>query len=98
MTELPRAFMRTATRRAHLDQGNLLRSLTLVVNGVPGGINLGQGVCDLDTPLPLREGAIASIDGGDRQLYTPYAGLPELRAAIAKKLQRHNGLPYEAAN
>jgi aminotransferase len=89
---------RTAARRAHLDEGNLLRSLTLVINGVPGGINLGQGVCDLDTPSPLVKGAIASIDGGDRQLYTPYAGLPELRAAIAKKLQRHNGLPYEAHN
>jgi len=93
-----RAFARTASRRAHLDQGNLLRSLTLVINGVPGGINLGQGVCDLDTPAPLVTGALASIDGGDRQLYTPYAGLPDLRAAIAKKLQRHNGLPYEAKN
>ncbi len=89
---------RTAARRAHLDQGNLLRSLTLVINGVPGGINLGQGVCDLDSPDPLVRGAIASIDGGDRQLYTPYAGLPELRAAIAKKLQKHNGLAYESKN
>lgn len=98
MTSLHRAFARQATRRRHLDQGNLLRSLTLVINGVPGGINLGQGVCDLDTPAPLRDGAIASIAGGDRQLYTPYAGLPDLRAAIARKLQKHNGLPYEAAN
>ena len=98
MSQLHRAFARTAARRRHLDQGNLLRSLTLVINAVPGGINLGQGVCDLDTPAPLRDGAIASIGGGDRQLYTPYAGLPELRAAIAAKLRRHNGLPYEAAN
>ena len=94
----PPISWRTAARRAHLDQGNLLRSLTLVINGVPGGINLGQGVCDLDTPAPLVTGALASIDGGDRQLYTPYAGLPDLRTAIAKKLQRHNGLPYEAKN
>ncbi len=98
MSNLHRAFARTASRRRHLDQGNLLRSLTQVINAVPGGINLGQGVCDLDTPAPLREGAIACIEGGDRQLYTPYAGLPELRAAIANKLRRHNGLPYEAAN
>ncbi len=89
---LPAAFARTAARRRHLDQGNLLRSLTLVINGVPGGINLGQGVCDMDTPLPLVRGAIDCIDGGDRQTYTPYAGLPELRAAIAGKLRRHNGL------
>lgn len=94
----PPISWRTAARRAHLDQGNLLRSLTLVINGVPGGINLGQGVCDLDTPAPLVTGACASIDGGDRQLYTPYAGLPDLRTAIARKLQRHNGLPYEAKN
>ena len=98
MSQLHAAFARTATRRRHLDQGNLLRSLTQVINAVPGGINLGQGVCDLDTPPPLREGAIACIDGGDRQLYTPYAGLPELRSAIAEKLRRHNGLPFEAAN
>lgn len=98
MNPTPSAFARTAARRRHLDQGNLLRSLTLVINGVPGGINLGQGVCDLDTPRPLVAGALASIDGGDRQLYTPYAGLPELREAIAAKLRRHNGLPYEAGN
>lgn len=98
MSQPSNAFARTASRRRHLDQGNLLRSLTLVINGVPGGINLGQGVCDLDTPAPLVTGALASIDGGDRQLYTPYAGLPDLRTAIAKKLQRHNGLAYESKN
>ena len=98
MDNLHSAFRRTATRRRHLDQGNLLRSLTLVINDVPGGINLGQGVCDLDSPAPLVAGARESIDGGDRQLYTPYAGLPELRQAIAHKLRQHNGLDYQAAN
>lgn len=98
MTVPHSAFARTAARRRHLDQSNLLRSLTLVINGVPDGINLGQGVCDLDSPRPLVEGATASIDGGDRQLYTPYAGLPELREAIAAKLRRHNGLDYRAEN
>lgn len=92
------AFQRTAARRAHLDRGNLLRSLTLVINQVEGGINLGQGVCDLDSPKPLLDGARHCIDGGDRQLYTPYAGLPELRAAIAKKLRAHNGLAYGPEN
>ncbi|GAB4162199.1 MAG: pyridoxal phosphate-dependent aminotransferase [Planctomycetota bacterium] len=87
-------FGRFAGRRAHLDRPNLLRSLTMVINGVPGGINLGQGVCDLPAPAPLRAGAEACIGGGDRQLYTHYAGLPELRAAIAAKLRRHNGLDY----
>lgn len=88
------AFAHTAARRRHLDVPNLLRSLTMVINGVPDGINLGQGVCDLPTPLPLRQGAVQCIEGGDRQLYTHYAGLPELRAAIAAKLRRDNGLDY----
>jgi aminotransferase len=61
-----------------------------VINKVEGGINLGQGICDLDTPQPLVEGAIESIQGGDRQTYTPYAGLPELREQIAGKLQSFN--------
>ncbi|MEY4675424.1 MAG: hypothetical protein RL148_3208 [Planctomycetota bacterium] len=98
MSSLHPAFSQFASRRSHLEKGNLLRSLTQVINKVPGGINLGQGVCDMDTPAPLREGAMASIGGGDRQLYTPYAGLPELRAAIADKLRRHNGLDYGPQN
>ena len=98
MDVLHRAFARTAARRGHLDEPNLLRSLTLVINGVPGGINLGQGVCDLDSPAPLVAGAAASIGGEDRQLYTPYAGLRELREAIADKLRRHNMLDYGPEN
>ena len=29
-----------------------------------GGINLGQGICDLALPPRLRDGAGAAIDGG----------------------------------
>jgi len=87
-----------AARRAHLDSGNLLRSLTDVINKVQGGINLGQGVCDMDTPAPLVQGAVTSIQGGDRQLYTPYAGLPELRTKVAQKLREWNGLPVQMEN
>src|SRR5690606_23022408 len=51
-----------------------------------------QGVCDLDPPAPLVAGATAAVTGADRQVYTPYRGLPELRAAIAEKLRTFNGL------
>ena len=84
-----------ARRRAHLDAGNLLRSLTEVIRKVPGGINLGQGVCDMDAPPPLVRGAVASIEGGDRQTYTHYSGIPELKAQIARKLREQNGLDVE---
>jgi aminotransferase len=83
---------RLAARRAHLDTGNLLRSLTEVIHKVPGGINLGQGVCDMDPPPPLVRGATGSIAGGDRQTYTYYSGLPELRALIGHKLREWNGV------
>jgi aminotransferase len=91
-------FSRLADRRAHLDRGNLLRSLTEVISRVEGGINLGQGVCDLAPPEPLVRGAVDAVAGrgGERQVYTPYAGLPGLRAAIADKLRRFNGLELEA--
>lgn len=92
-------FAHLAARRAHLEAGNLLRSLTDVINKVEGGINLGQGVCDLDQSPPLLAGALDSVSGKtDRQLYTPYAGLPELRAAIATRLRHFNGLDVQAEN
>ena len=90
---MSRPFEPLATRRAHLAADNPLRSLTEVINRYDDGINLGQGVCDLDSPEPLRRGVRDAIDH-DRQMYTHYAGLPELRAAIAGKLQRFNGLDY----
>lgn len=93
------AFDRFASRRAHLESQNLLRSLTEVINEVEGGINLGQGVCDLDSPAALRHGAIDCVEGrSDRQVYTPYAGVPELREQIAAKLRDFNGLQVDAQN
>ena len=83
---------RLARRRAHLDADNPLRALTDVINRVPGGINLGQGVCELPTPPLLRHGVIEALADEAAQTYTQYAGLPELRAAIAHKLRDWNGL------
>jgi aminotransferase len=56
-----------------------------------GGINLAQGVCDTETPLPVRRGAQAAIDEGVNS-YTRFDGLAELRAAIARKMRGYNGL------
>lgn len=88
-----REALRTlARRRAHLDADNPLRALTEVIARVPNGINLGQGVCELPTPAALRRGVAEAVADEEPQTYTPYAGLPELRAAIAGKLREHNGL------
>ncbi|MEO6030030.1 MAG: aminotransferase class I/II-fold pyridoxal phosphate-dependent enzyme [Candidatus Binatia bacterium] len=85
-----------ARRCDHLQGDNPLRALTEVINRVPNGINLGQGVCDLGTPAPLVAGAQASIAGNDdRQTYTHYSGLAELKDEIRRKLRDFNGLAFD---
>lgn len=56
-----------------------------------GGINLAQGVCDTEVPLPVRKGAQLAVDAG-LNAYTRYDGLRELRQAIARKMQEYNGI------
>lgn len=56
-----------------------------------GGINLAQGVCDTEVPLPVRVGAKEAIDAGVNS-YTRYDGLKELRGAIAEKMRDYNGI------
>lgn len=53
------------------------------------GINLSQGICDLELPLPVRMGATEAIAGGINH-YTRYDGLPELRESISRKMLRYN--------
>jgi len=53
----------------------------------------GAGEPDFDTPEHIKAAAIAALEGGFTK-YTPSAGLPELRQAIADKLETDNGLSY----
>src|SRR5260221_2193571 len=62
-----------------------------------GGINLGQGICDLPTPPPVREGAIEAIRAR-KSTYSFMEGIPELRQAIARKLARANGIQADPAS
>jgi aminotransferase len=56
-----------------------------------GGINLAQGVCDTEVPLPVRRGAQWAIDHGVNS-YTRFDGLAELRQAISRKMRDYNGI------
>ncbi|HEX4629981.1 MAG TPA: pyridoxal phosphate-dependent aminotransferase [Chthoniobacterales bacterium] len=53
----------------------------------------GAGEPDFDTPEHIKQAAIAALEGGFTK-YTPSAGLPELRQAIADKLEADNQLSY----
>ena len=57
-------------------------------------IGLGAGEPDFDTPDNIKEAAIAAIRRGETK-YTAVEGIPELRAAIAAKFKRENGLDYK---
>jgi len=54
----------------------------------------GAGEPDFDTPEHIKDAAIAALQGGFTK-YTPSAGLPELRQAIADKFQTDNGISYK---
>jgi len=56
-------------------------------------IGLGAGEPDFDTPDHIKQAAIRALDEGKTK-YTPVAGIPELRQAIADKFARDNGLEY----
>jgi aminotransferase len=59
-----------------------------------GGINLSQGVCDMPTPEAVKAAAKKAIDDG-YAIYTNVAGTADLRAAIAEKMQRFNGMTVD---
>jgi aspartate aminotransferase len=58
-------------------------------------LNFAIGEPDYPTPGVIVDRAIESLKGG-RTRYTPSGGGPELRQAIVDKLQRDNGLTFEA--
>ena len=58
-------------------------------------IGLGAGEPDFDTPDFVKEAAIQAIRDGKTK-YTNVDGTPELKAAIAQKFARDNGLTYKA--
>ncbi|HAQ36167.1 MAG TPA: aspartate aminotransferase, partial [Alphaproteobacteria bacterium] len=56
-------------------------------------ISLGAGEPDFDTPDHIKDAAIDAIRAGKTK-YTAVDGIPELKAAIAEKFKRENGLAY----
>ena len=79
-----------AARARPLEQSDI-RSVTRRVEAVDG-INLGQGICDLPTPQPIKARAKQAIDA-DRSVYSHHAGIEPLRRAILEKVQRENEVP-----
>ncbi|HWS59283.1 MAG TPA: pyridoxal phosphate-dependent aminotransferase [Actinotalea sp.] len=93
------------TRRVSARIGAIAESATLAVDarakalkaaGRPV-IGFGAGEPDFPTPPYIVDAAIAACSVPSNHRYTPAAGLPELREAIAAKTLRDSGYPVAAS-
>jgi len=57
-------------------------------------VGFGAGEPDFDTPQHIKDAAAKALAEGFTK-YTPSSGIPELRKAVAEKLERDNGLKYD---
>lgn len=64
--------------------------------GVEGVISLGVGEPDFVTPVGIRNAAIRALEEGHTH-YTSNFGLPELREAVSRHLERRYGVSYDPA-
>lgn len=76
-------------RCANITQSEI-RNMSIECDKV-NGINLSQGICDLDLPEPVRKGAEEAMIEGINH-YTRYDGLERLRKAIAGKMKSFNNI------
>ncbi len=84
-----------ARRTDNLVQSNI-RAVTILLNQT-GGINLGQGICDMPTPDPIKRGAHEAIDS-DRSVYSYYGGIDRLRESLLRKGREYNDIPLSSTN
>src|ERR1700712_286687 len=60
-------------------------------------VGFGAGEPDFDTPAFIKDAVKVALDKGQTK-YTPTPCFPELRAAIAEKFKKDNGLDYKPEN
>ena len=60
-------------------------------------IGFGAGEPDFPTPENIVEAAVRACRDPKHHKYSPAAGLPELREAIAAKTLRDSGVSYQAS-
>ncbi len=61
-----------------------------------GGINMGQGLCELPTPEIVIKAAQAALSDDRKTVYSAAEGVLPLRQAIARKLERENNIRAKA--
>ena len=80
-------------------------SLTLAIDAkakqmIKDGVDLvgfGVGEPDFNTPENIKEAGINAIKA-NKTRYTPASGIPELKAVVAEKFKKENGLEYKPSD
>lgn len=88
-----------AARASSSDEGAIIRMSQKTRDLRAQGrdvVSLTLGEPDFDTPHFIQEAATAAMRAGFTH-YSPVAGIPELRTAVAHKLKTENGLDYTAS-
>jgi len=80
--------------RSHGIVQSEIRNMSIESDRV-NGINLSQGICDLDLSPQVRQGAVEAIRSGANH-YTRYDGVSALRQAISAKMKRYNHIQADA--
>jgi aspartate aminotransferase len=95
MTQFDPASLLVA-RSQSTDEGAIIRMSQRARELRSGGmdvVSLTLGEPDFDTPENIQAAATAAMQAGFTH-YSPVMGIPELRAALARKLKAENGLDY----
>lgn len=67
-----------------------IRAMTVACDRLKG-INMAQGVCDTPVPQVVIDGAQRAMAAG-MNTYSRFDGTPDLRKALARKLEAYNGI------
>lgn len=67
--------------------------MTRACNDV-NGINMAQGICDLDVPREIIQGSQQAMDQG-YNIYMPCEGFPDLRTAVARRMKTCHGMDVD---
>ncbi len=81
--------MKLAARARELRQSEI-RAMTIRAVEC-GGVNLSQGLCELPTPDEVKAAACRAIEQ-DCNTYAPLNGISDLRAKIAARIKKFNGI------
>jgi aspartate aminotransferase len=95
MTRFDPASLLVARSQA-ADEGPIIRMSQRARELRAGGmdvVSLTLGEPDFDTPDNIQAAATAAMQAGLTH-YSPVMGIPELRAALSRKLKQENGLDY----